>query len=94
MAALPLHYDPGDDCGLADRAAYGGHAGLLVGYLVFVQVGFGRGYVGRPWFSWCLRRRLATGTNQKSSRYFRVLNEVPTLLMIVIVGLVILKPFA
>lgn len=41
-----------------------------------------------------LRRRLAAGTNQKSSRYFRVLNEVPTLLMIVIVGLVILKPFA
>jgi len=41
-----------------------------------------------------LRRRLAAGTNQKSSRYFRVLNEVPTLLMIFIVALVILKPFA
>jgi putative membrane protein len=41
-----------------------------------------------------LRRRLAAGTNQKSSRYFRVLNEVPTLLMIFIVGLVILKPYA
>ena len=41
-----------------------------------------------------LRRRLAAGTNQKSSRYFRVLNEVPTLLMIFIVGLVVLKPLS
>jgi putative membrane protein len=41
-----------------------------------------------------LRRRFVTGSNQKSSRYFRVLNEVPTLLMIFIVVFVILKPFA
>jgi putative membrane protein len=40
-----------------------------------------------------LRRCFVTGSNQKSSRYFRVLNEVPTLLMIFIVGLVIVKPF-
>jgi protoporphyrinogen IX oxidase len=32
------------------------------------------------------------GHNVHSSRYFRVLNEVPTLLMIVIVALVVFKP--
>ena len=32
------------------------------------------------------------GQYDKSDRYYRVLNEVPTLLMIFIVGLVILKP--
>jgi protoporphyrinogen IX oxidase len=45
------------------------------------------GYLG------ALRRRFAHGENQRSSRFFRVLNEVPTVLMIFIIGLVILKPF-
>ena len=31
--------------------------------------------------------------NNKTSRYFRIWNEIPTLLMIFIVGLVIIKPF-
>jgi protoporphyrinogen IX oxidase len=38
--------------------------------------------------------RFARGANEKSQRYFRVLNEVPTVLMIVIVVMVIVKPFA
>lgn len=38
-------------------------------------------------------RRFAADTNQKPARYFRILNEVPTLLMILIVILVIVKPF-
>lgn len=38
-------------------------------------------------------RQLKAGTCQTSTRTFRILNEVPTLLMIVIVFLVILKPF-
>jgi protoporphyrinogen IX oxidase len=38
-------------------------------------------------------RRFAADTNQKDHRYFRILNEIPTLLMIVIVILVIVKPF-
>lgn len=37
-------------------------------------------------------KRFARDENQKSARYFRVLNEVPTLLMIGIVALVIFKP--
>ena len=38
-------------------------------------------------------RRFANDANAKSSRYFRVLNEVPTVLLIGIVVLVVVKPF-
>ena len=39
------------------------------------------------------RRDLASGTNTRSSKYFRILNEVPFVLMMGIVILVIVKPF-
>lgn len=39
------------------------------------------------------RRRLATGTDRRSARFYRILNEGPTLLLIGIVVLVIVKPF-
>jgi protoporphyrinogen IX oxidase len=38
------------------------------------------------------RHALAQDENRHSPRYFRVVNEIPTLLMIVIVILVVLKP--
>lgn len=38
-------------------------------------------------------KRFARDENLKASRYFRILNEVPTLLMVGIVILVIVKPF-
>jgi protoporphyrinogen IX oxidase len=38
-------------------------------------------------------REFAKGIRLKSSRYFRILNEVPTVLMIAIVILVVVKPF-
>ncbi len=38
-------------------------------------------------------RRFANGSNEKSARYWRFFNEVPTLLMIAVVILVIVKPF-
>ena len=40
-----------------------------------------------------LRRAFAEDRNVRSGVYFRVLNEIPTLLMIGIVILVVLKPF-
>ena len=83
---------------------------MIVGWLTGLHMAASQGYWLDIWFLGkfglviamsgvhgflgALRRRLADGTNTKSSRYFRVLNEVPTLLMIFIVGLVILKPFA
>lgn len=39
------------------------------------------------------RRQLEQGTCQHSEKFFKIFNEVPTLLMIAIVILVILKPF-
>lgn len=39
------------------------------------------------------RKRFAADMNEKSAKYFRVLNEVPTVLMIAIVVLAVLKPF-
>lgn len=44
------------------------------------------GYFGR-----CVRM-FAADANQRSPRFFRILNEVPTLLMILIVILVVIKP--
>ena len=38
-------------------------------------------------------RAFAEDRNAKSQKFYRVLNEVPTLLMLVIVALVIVKPF-
>lgn len=37
------------------------------------------------------RKRFAAGTNSKSDRYFRIFNEVPTVLMIIIVLLAVRK---
>lgn len=38
-------------------------------------------------------RRFAADQNEKSARYYRIVNEIPTLLMVGIVILVIVKPF-
>ena len=38
-------------------------------------------------------KQFARDQNKHSARYFRIFNEVPTLLMIIIVVLVIVKPF-
>ena len=39
------------------------------------------------------RRNFLHDRNMKSSRYFRIANEVPTILMIVIVVMVVVQPF-
>jgi putative membrane protein len=38
-------------------------------------------------------RKLADGTSTKPQRFFRIANEVPTILVILIVILVVIKPF-
>lgn len=38
-------------------------------------------------------RRFATDDNKHSAKFWRIMNEVPTVLMIVIILLVVLKPF-
>jgi putative membrane protein len=39
------------------------------------------------------RHQLALGTNKKSSRFFRLINEIPSILLIIIIICVIVKPF-
>jgi putative membrane protein len=39
------------------------------------------------------QKKLAAGRNEKSAAFFRILNEAPTILMIGIVILVVIKPF-
>lgn len=39
-------------------------------------------------------RRFAQDVNRRSARFYRIMNEVPTLLMIGIVVLVVVKPYA
>ena len=40
-----------------------------------------------------IRKRLADGTCKKSGKFFRFYNEVPTILLLIIVAMVVLKPF-
>ena len=40
-----------------------------------------------------LATRFAVDKNEKSQKYFRIINEVPTLIMVGVVILVIVKPF-
>ncbi|MES2676849.1 MAG: protoporphyrinogen oxidase HemJ [Pseudomonadota bacterium] len=54
--------------------------------LVLIMAGF-HGFLAK------CRKDFLNGKNQHSEKFYRVINEVPTLLMIVIVFLVILKPF-
>ena len=39
------------------------------------------------------RKAFAKGENKQTAKFFRILNEVPTILMIVIVILAVMKPF-
>ncbi|GAA0784808.1 protoporphyrinogen oxidase HemJ [Roseibium denhamense] len=59
------------------------HAKLL---LVFIMSGF-HGHLAK-----CVKT-FAADQNTRSTRYFRMINEVPTVIMIVVVIMVIVKPF-
>jgi putative membrane protein len=64
------------------------HAGWLHGklFLVLLLTGL-HGYFSRA------RKDFAAETNRRTARFYRVINEVPTLLMVGIVILVVIKPF-
>ncbi|MEM7057407.1 MAG: protoporphyrinogen oxidase HemJ [Pseudomonadota bacterium] len=51
--------------------------------------------VGMTWFHHALglwRKEFAADANQRSGRFYRLANEVPTILMIIIVVMVVVKP--
>ena len=71
--------------------AWAGHwfsAGWLHAKLVLVLVLSGvHGFFSR----WV--KDFAAGRNQRTQRFYRIINEVPTMLMVLIVILVVVKPF-
>jgi putative membrane protein len=54
--------------------------------LVFILAGF-HGLLSK----W--RKNFASGKNKNSEKFYRLVNEIPTVIMIATVALVILKPF-
>ncbi len=82
---------------------------MAVAWVLGLWLAWQGGYFGAPWFLMKLvlvlalsgahgylagaARRFAEDKNDKPARHWRLVNEVPTLLMIAIVILVIVKPF-
>ena len=82
---------------------------MVVAWIAGLWMAFSSSAVGEGWFHAKLLavlilsgahgmmvgqvKRFARDENRHSSKYYRVFNEIPTLLMIVAVALVILKPF-
>lgn len=67
---------------------FGFRGGWLHAKLLFVVALSGHHGMQGRW-----RRDFAEGRNRRAARFFRIQNEVPTLLMIAIVVFVIAKPF-
>lgn len=54
------------------------------------------GVIGMTWFHhWCstTRKAIVSGAEMKPGRHYRIMNEVPTVLLIVIVLSVVVRPF-
>ena len=78
---------------------------LLFGFYLALQIGFEGSVwlhikivlvfllVGFHFHLNIYRKKFASGKNNKSHKFFRLINEVPTVLMLIIVALVVLKPF-
>ena len=55
-------------------------------FILIILLSIFHEYLGRCLYS------LKNNTNRKSSRYFRIINEIPTILLILVVFIVIFKP--
>ena len=77
---------------------------LACGFYLAYQIGFEFAWlhikitlalllIGYHHFLGKCRKNFAAGKNKHSAKFYRIINEVPTVLLIAIVTLVILKPF-
>ncbi|MEM7226848.1 MAG: protoporphyrinogen oxidase HemJ [Pseudomonadota bacterium] len=82
---------------------------MIATWVFGLLLAFDQNLWGEPWFHAKLalvlvmsavhgafsrwRRQFANDRNQHAARFYRIMNEVPTLLMIAIVILVVVKPF-
>lgn len=69
------------------------HLGWASGGWLLTKLALVLGLSGYHGFLSRWRRDFVAGRNQRSSRFYRLANEIPTLMTIPIVLLVILKPF-
>ncbi len=76
---------------------------LLCGFYLASEIGFGfiwlhikitlvAGLVFYHHFLGRCRKNFASGKNKYSEKFYRIINEIPTIVMIAIVSLVIIKP--
>lgn len=54
--------------------------------MLFLLTGF-HGYLAR------IRKNFISGNNIRSEKFYRIINEIPTILLIIIVCLAVIKPF-
>jgi protoporphyrinogen IX oxidase len=82
---------------------------MLISWVLGLWLGWAGGYFAEPWFiikllgvfgmtaahGWFAGsiKKFANGTNSLTARQWRIANEVPTLLLILIIIMVIVKPF-
>lgn len=77
---------------------------FIFGFYLASQIGFefvwlhikitlALGLAGFHGFLSVCRKNFIKGQNKRSQKFYRIINEVPTVVMLVIVTLVILKPF-
>jgi len=63
------------------------------GWWVWLKIALVVGLLAVHWFLLKCRDAFAEDRNERPQKFFRVINEVPTLLMIAIVILVVVRPF-
>ena len=79
---------------LARRVVFGLERAFVRFRLVPREIRAGAADVGRPRLFFPLRLRISLPErNTRSQKFYRIINEVPTALMILIVILVVVKPF-
>lgn len=77
---------------------------FVFGFWLVYYIGFSGGWLHAKLFLVVLlsafhgflakcRKDFEKGENKKSEKFYRIINEIPTLLMIIIIFLVVLKPF-
>lgn len=62
-------------------------------FWVLAKFGLVAGLTGSHFFLARCVRAFAQGENKRSTKFYRVINEVPTVLMILIILVVVIKPF-
>ena len=83
--ALVVTYAAGDALALAQPTLIMGWLHAKLGLVVVLTI------MHMLYARW--RRDLAAGRNERSPRFYRLVNEIPAVLMVAIVILVIVKPF-